>query len=241
MKKLLFELMSIVFVFTVVMLVSAKALPDKHYTNVCMENMDIKEAVVMDMDQDDHYETMKTTWCDWENGIEVDLFSPIIYPPEASKGMPINDIGRDPFPWKLRSKKPKKPNKKTLILEFFPEDDPLTIIYDYQKNEDDPAIYYTQYVPYTDVAEPMDENGIQILPNPASNDVTLTMNVPVSGNVLIKVFNQNGQEVATINNSSVGAGDREFDFNVAGLASGVYFVQTTMGTETFVNSLFVVK
>ena len=240
MKQLLFKVISFVFVLTVVMLVSAKALPDKHYPNVCVEDMDIKEAVVMDTDQDGHYETMKTIWCDWQNGIEVDLLSPIIYPPEASKGTTINELSHDPYPWRIRKRKPNT-RKKNLLLEFLSEDDTTTVIYDYQKYDDDPNVYYTQYVPYTDVEEPMDENGIKILPNPASNDVTLTMDVPSTGNLTIKVYNQNGQEVATINNSSVGAGNREFNFNVSGLASGVYFVQTTIGTETFVNSLFVVK
>ena len=241
MKKFIFQLMSVAFVLTIISFVSLKALPDKTYTKVCMETMDIKEAVVMDVDQDDHYETMKTTWCDFDNGNEIILFSPIIYPPEASKGLPINDVGHDPFPFHLRKRGPRPNPKKGFILEFFPEGDTTTVVYDYQMYFDDPNVYYTQYVPYTDVVEPMDANGIRILPNPASSDVTMTMDVQKAGSLVVKIFSQNGQQVATIYNSTVGAGAQEFNFNVNKLSSGVYFVQTKMGTETYVNSLFVVK
>ena len=236
MKKKILSFTSLVFAFITLIAFSAKALPDKTYTNICMEDMDITKVVVMDLDGDDHYETMRTTWCDWQNGIEVEIHSPIIYPPEASKGMPINDVANDPFPFRLKRKKPGT-RKRTMILEFFPEDDTTTIIYDYQMNEDDPTVYYTQYIPYTDVEDPINENGITISPNPASNDVTMIMNMPLTGNVVIKIYNQNGQEIRDLNNN----GAQEFDFDVSNLASGVYFVHTMIGTQRFVNSLFVVR
>jgi hypothetical protein len=237
MKKKIPAFLGLIFAFTALIVFSAKAFPDKIYDNVCLEDMDIMQAIVMDLDGDDHYETMQMTWCDWQNGIEVKLQSPILYPPEASKGLPINQVAHDPFPFRLKLKKPRPPRKKTMILEFFPEDDTTTIIYDYQKNPDDPNVYYTQYVPYTDVDDPINENGISISPNPASSNVTMTMDIPLTANVLIKIYNQNGQEVGELNNN----GAQEFDFDVSNLASGVYFVHTIVGTERYVNSLFVVR
>jgi hypothetical protein len=238
MNKKYFFLM--LFALPVIMVMTAKALPDKTYTNVCMEDYDIKQAVVMDVDGDDHYETMKTTWCDFDNGIEFDIISPIIYP-ERSKGTPINDVAHDPFPFDIRKKKPSKPKKTSFILEFFPEDDSTSIIYDYQMNEDDPNVYYTQYVPYTSVDDPIDDNGISILPNPATDAASMYINVPATTNVTISVYNQNGQIVATVNNSTLTAGEHEFSIDVSNFASGVYFVHTIAGTQRYVNSLFVVK
>ncbi|GEM_PF-3557633 len=243
MKKTLLFYGTAVTVFLALFVFSAKALPDKTYEHQCLEDMDIVRAIVLDLDGDDHYETMITTWCDWENGKEIDIVSPIIYPPEASKGMPINEVANDPFPFDIRKKRPKKgkgkKGKKGFILEFSDPFDASVIIYDYQKNFDDPAVYYTQYVPYTprDVAEPMDNNGITISPNPASSEVTMSLDIPLNGNVSIKIFNQNGQEIEALDNN----GAEEFNFDISRLPSGVYFVHTIVGTKQYVNSLFVVK
>jgi len=212
---------------------NGQGLPDKTYETPCLEDVDLIRATVMDIDKDNHYEAMKTKWCDWVTGNDFELMSPIIYPPEASKGMPINDVADDDLPFKkFKKKNPgKKPNFK---LEFYIPIDG-TALYDYEMLVDNPAIFYTQYLPYTDVEEPMDMNGITISPNPATNEVVMSSD-KFNNNMIVKIYNQNGQDVGTM--IEIG---QDVSFNVSNLASGVYFVHTIIGTERYVNSLFVVK
>lgn len=232
-KKLPYYLVLMIAMFAI-NAANGQGLPDKTYEAPCLEDVDMIRATVLDLDQDNHYETMETWWCDWDTGNDFPIMSPIIYPPEASKGMPINDVADDDLPFK-RLKKPKPGKKPNFKLEFFiPMDG--TVIYDYEMFDDSPEVFYTQYIPYTDVEEPDNMNGIEITPNPAVNNVVMSSDMFTSNNIMIRIYNQNGQDVSPM--IEIG---QEVSFDVSHLSSGVYFVHTIIGTDRYVNTLFVVR
>jgi hypothetical protein len=60
-------------------------------------------------------------------------------------------------------------------------------------------------------------------PNPFNPNTVIGYQLPVSGNVLLKVYDVLGNEVATLVNGQVEAGKHKIDYDASGLKSGVYF------------------
>ncbi|MBP9191507.1 MAG: T9SS type A sorting domain-containing protein, partial [Ignavibacteria bacterium] len=63
----------------------------------------------------------------------------------------------------------------------------------------------------------------QNIPNPFNPETVISYNIPESGNVLMKVYNMQGREVATLINENQGKGNYSRTFNAGYLSSGVYF------------------
>jgi len=75
----------------------------------------------------------------------------------------------------------------------------------------------------------------QNIPNPFNPETVISYNIPESGNVLMKVYNMQGREVATLINENQGKGNYSRTFNAGYLSSGVYFY-TLIANGKFVGS-----
>ena len=60
-------------------------------------------------------------------------------------------------------------------------------------------------------------------PNPFNSQTTISFNLPASQLVELKIFNSVGREITTLVNGTLNAGIHSFNFNAAGLTSGIYF------------------
>ena len=69
----------------------------------------------------------------------------------------------------------------------------------------------------------------QNYPNPFNPNTTIKYSIPLSSNVVIKVFNVLGDEVTTLVDEQKQAGTYELTFNAKNLSSGVYFYQLKAG------------
>ena len=69
----------------------------------------------------------------------------------------------------------------------------------------------------------------QNYPNPFNPSTKIKFAVPEKSNVLIKVYDILGSEVATLVNEEMDAGWYENNFNAAGLSSGVYLFRMEAG------------
>lgn len=76
-----------------------------------------------------------------------------------------------------------------------------------------------------DVVTPSEFSLAQNYPNPFNPSTMINFALKVDSKVTLKVFNLLGQEVVTLLNQNFAAGPQSFDFNAAGLNSGVYFYQ----------------
>ena len=74
----------------------------------------------------------------------------------------------------------------------------------------------------------------QNYPNPFNPSTKIKFAVPEKSNVLIKIYDILGSEVATLVNEEMDAGLYENDFNAAGLSSGVYLFRMEAGK--FINT-----
>ena len=81
----------------------------------------------------------------------------------------------------------------------------------------------------------------QNYPNPFNPSTKIKFSVPVSGKVVMQVYNVLGSVVSTLVNSNVKAGAYEVDFNASGLSSGVYFYKLSSGNFVETKKMILVK
>jgi hypothetical protein len=73
----------------------------------------------------------------------------------------------------------------------------------------------------------------KISPNPASSELTLTLQSKENGNVNIEIYNVTGQNVKTIE-KAVSAGSNEIKMDVSDLSNGHYFLKANNSTVKFI-------
>ena len=69
--------------------------------------------------------------------------------------------------------------------------------------------------------------------------MSLTLNT--SADVSVKVFNMNGQLVDVIANGQMSSGTYSFTWDAANASSGVYFIQTEVGSEVQSQKIMLIK
>ena len=78
-------------------------------------------------------------------------------------------------------------------------------------------------------------------PNPFNSTTTISYEIPESAQVTLKVYNVNGQEVATLVNELQGANRYDVNFNISDLTSGVYFYHLKAGDFSAINRMLYIK
>ena len=81
----------------------------------------------------------------------------------------------------------------------------------------------------------------QTYPNPFNPTTTFTFTLPRTANALLTIYSVLGQEVATVVNETLPAGDYSRAFNAATLASGAYFYRLTSGKFSETKRMMVLK
>jgi subtilisin family serine protease len=95
------------------------------------------------------------------------------------------------------------------------------------------ALSAAQYFPLTQVPPVKEIPGnftlYQNYPNPFNPSTRIRYFVPLDSKVKIVLFNVLGNELKTLFNNYVPAGDHEVELNASGLSSGIYFVRLSTG------------
>lgn len=78
-------------------------------------------------------------------------------------------------------------------------------------------------------------------PNPVSTTSNITFAVKESGNVTIKVYNEMGNEIATLVNSDYNVGNYSTTFDASTLPAGAYLLKLTNGTNFNVVKINIIK
>jgi hypothetical protein len=86
----------------------------------------------------------------------------------------------------------------------------------------------------------------QNYPNPFNPTTTIKYSVPSNGknkmaNVVLKVFDVLGNEIATLINEEKPAGNYEVGFDAAGLTSGIYFYKLQSGSFVDTKKMLLLK
>ncbi|MBS1262564.1 MAG: hypothetical protein MAG453_01919 [Calditrichaeota bacterium] len=80
-----------------------------------------------------------------------------------------------------------------------------------------------------------------VRPNPFNPATTISLALPEGRDVRVAVFSALGREVAELENGRLAAGEHAFAFDASGLASGIYFVRATAGTESAMRKIVLMK
>ncbi len=81
----------------------------------------------------------------------------------------------------------------------------------------------------------------QNYPNPFNPSTQIEYTIPESGHVLLEVFNMQGQQVATLANSTKQAGNHSVTFDASDLSSGIYLYRLTAGNQVVTQKMTLVK
>ena len=81
----------------------------------------------------------------------------------------------------------------------------------------------------------------QNYPNPFNPSTVIRFSVPEQTNVTLKIFNSIGQQVATLLNGEMSAGNHQVDFNASALSSGIYFYQISSANFTATKKMILIK
>ena len=107
------------------------------------------------------------------------------------------------------------------------------------------VIKYSQSSP-TDVEENSSEVPEtfalnQNYPNPFNPNTVISYRLPVTSNVLLKVYNIIGNEVATLVNEEKSPGNYQVSFDASSLSSGTYFYKLTTDSFTETKKMMLLK
>lgn len=132
--------------------------------------------------------------------------------------------------------------------------DKLHIVYRRHFNTDQTDLFYYLGVPTdtikaraTAVGEtfepimPAEFTLHQNYPNPFNPTTSITFDLTERAHVTLKVFNEMGQEVATVIDKPMNAGFKGVTWNAANLPSGVYFYQLTAGDMSQTKRMVLMK
>ncbi len=81
----------------------------------------------------------------------------------------------------------------------------------------------------------------QNYPNPFNPSTQISFSIPQNQNVTLKIFNALGQEISTLINTEIKAGNYKFDFNASNLPSGIYFYNLTTENFTSTKKMMLIK
>ncbi len=81
----------------------------------------------------------------------------------------------------------------------------------------------------------------QNYPNPFNPTTKISYSIPVKSNVVLKVYDVIGREVASIINATQDAGKHTINFNASKLSSGLYFYTLQAGSFTQTKKMMLIK
>jgi len=77
----------------------------------------------------------------------------------------------------------------------------------------------------------LDDNNIQIYPNPFREEVSITFNVATQSDAQLAVYDLQGRKVVTLMSGQLPAGQYSYVKNLGKLAPGMYMVSLSSDTE----------
>ena len=131
-------------------------------------------------------------------------------------------------------------DNQTRLLVINPETDEL-FSYDGQFKIEDIMVANTQYEVSVELPLAASFNLSDAYPNPFNPTTTMTLTMPIAGDISVEVYNVLGQVVATLANGYMDANVYTLSWDAADASSGLYFVKATAEGFTKTQKLMLVK
>lgn len=88
---------------------------------------------------------------------------------------------------------------------------------------------------------PSDWNVLQAYPNPFNAGVTISFKTPMPGKMAAVIYDLQGNQLETLFNGDLRAGEHHFTWNSVGFASGIYIVKAEIAGNSFTRKIVLVK
>lgn len=124
---------------------------------------------------------------------------------------------------------------KLNILQLKSQTDYIPILEQTQTSN----LFVKQLATPTGISETLVQGTIDLFPNPATGNATLSINLKKQANVAYNVIDATGRSVRSFNQDNVEAGSQKFMVDVAGLSSGLYMIHYTVNGQSGYSKLFV--
>lgn len=161
----------------------------------------------------------------------------------------------NPFPWMAINKNAGsvKPGTSTSATLTFKADGTVNGTYNSKliintNAEASPRIEIPIELTISGIVSTEEEEGIpseisldQNYPNPFNPSTKISYSIPTSGEILLEVFNIQGQKVATLYDGNQQAGKHEALFDARSLSSGVYIYRLQTGSSSLVKQMVLIK
>jgi len=134
-------------------------------------------------------------------------------------------------------------NSNTPKEYSFTDDNPGisgTVEYRLKQIDNDGSIKYSNIVEVS-FMKPVKFELYQNYPNPFNPTTTIQYSIPKAEHVTLKVYNELGQEAATLVNKDEQAGVYSAEFNGSNLSSGIYYYRINTGSFSEVKKLMLLK
>lgn len=96
-------------------------------------------------------------------------------------------------------------------------------------------------IEYDDLKMPTTYSLAQNYPNPFNPTTTISFALPVSGKVILEVYDVTGKTVATLIDSEINAGQHSVEVNATRLSSGIYFYRIRANQFTATRKFVLMK
>lgn len=123
-------------------------------------------------------------------------------------------------------------NKEAYITELLEK---------YPNSEATNTICKMYSLPLPEITIPNEYKLYNCYPNPFNPMTTISFDLPISGNIILELFNVRGQLVKTIINGTYNAGHYEKIIDCSDLGSGIYIYKLTSADYTAVNRMTLLK
>ena len=81
----------------------------------------------------------------------------------------------------------------------------------------------------------------QNYPNPFNPSTNIEFAVPVSGHVVLEIYDINGRKIQELVNETLSAGAHSATFNASNLASGLYIYRLRTGSNVLTKKMTLIK
>ena len=98
-----------------------------------------------------------------------------------------------------------------------------------------------RYAPVKSVLQNVEFELLQATPNPFREQTTIRFRLPQRKNVLLDIFDERGKHLATLLNTSLGAGMQEAILSARGLAAGAYYFRLQVGSDVRTGKVVCIK
>jgi hypothetical protein len=100
---------------------------------------------------------------------------------------------------------------------------------------------YTCMGPLTSIKQGYAEPGLEVLPNPAGREASVTFGLSREGQVRLELYDLLGRKISTLQDGPLTAGPKSYTLDTREHPTGIYFLRLTLSDRQYTRSLLILR